>query len=142
MEPIKNLADGREREAGAVVAAARKTYEDAERQLQQLRAYREDYAQRLNSGGGAADGILLQNYHAFLGRLTAAIAQQDKVVTGARLHLEQVTDEWRDRRVDAASIGRAVEKIAAGERRLADARTQREDDERSMQRATRERDVG
>jgi flagellar FliJ protein len=141
MEPIKNLADGREREAGAQVVAARKAVEDAEQQLAQLRAYREDYAQRLTSG--AAPGpTLLQNYHAFLGRLTAAIEQQTKVVAGARGHLDTVTNEWRDRRVAAASIGRAVEKIAAGERRVADARTQREDDERSMGRSLRDRDTG
>jgi flagellar FliJ protein len=141
MEPIKNLADGREREAGAQVAAARKAVEDAERQLAQLRAYREDYAQRL-AGGAAPAATLLQNYHAFLGRLSAAIEQQAKVVEGARGHLASVTDEWRERRVDAASIGRAVEKIAAGERRVAEARSQREDDERAMRRSTAERDAG
>lgn len=141
MEPLKNLADGREREAGAVVAAARQALEDAEKQLAQLQSYRADYANRLNAGP-VGDGVRLQNYHAFLGRLATAIDQQLKVVDGARQHLERVTEVWRGLHVDAASIGRAMEKIALGERRLVDKRLQGEEDERSMQRAVRERESG
>ena len=139
MEPIKNLADGREREAGTQVAAARKALEDAEKQLAQLRAYRAEYASRVNNGA-AADGVRLQNFHAFLGRLTGAIAQQEKVVTASLATLERLTDTWRERRIEAASIGRAVDRMATGERRAADQRTQREDDERSMQRVIANRE--
>jgi flagellar FliJ protein len=139
MEPIKNLADGREREAGTQVAAARKALEDAEKQLAQLRAYRAEYASRVNNGA-AADGVRLQNFHAFLGRLTGAIEQQEKVVTASLATLERLTDTWRERRIEAASIGRAVDRMATGERRAADQRTQREDDERSMQRVIANRE--
>jgi flagellar protein FliJ len=141
MQPIKNLADGREREAGAQVATARKALEDAEKQLVQLRAYRAEYASRVNNGA-AADGVRLQNYHAFLGRLTSAIEQQEKTVADALAALESQTDSWRERRIEAASIGRAVDRMATGERRADDKRTQREDDERSIHRVLRSRDPG
>ena len=138
MEPVKSLADEREREAGAQVALARRALEDAERQLQQLREYRAEYLARI--AGGAQDGVRLQNYHAFLGRLSTAIEQQEKHVAAVLADLEQATDTWRERRIEAASIGKAVHKMALGERRAADQRAQREADERSMQRHLQSRD--
>ncbi|SRR5579871_511974 len=138
MEPVKHLADEREREAGAAVATARRALEDAEKQLKQLREYRADYLGRI--AGGAPDGVRLQNYHAFLGRLAAAIEQQERQVAVLLGSLERATDAWRERRIEAASIGRAVDKIQVGERRAADRRAQREADERSMQRSVRNTD--
>ena len=131
MEPVKNLAEEREREAGAEVARARRALEDAESQLKQLRAYRAEYLKR--KGEGNSDGVRMQNYHAFLGRLTSAIEQQDKEVAVVLAALERATDAWRERRIEAASIGRAVAKLATGERRVADQHAQREADERSIQ---------
>ena len=139
MEPIRSLAEEREREAGTQVAAARQALEDAEKQLAQLRAYRADYLTRVNSGE-AADGVRLQNYHAFLSRLTTAVEQQEQTVTAALAQLERHTDTWRERRIEAASIGKAVDRMATGERRAADKRRQHEDDERALQRTIARRD--
>ena len=132
MAPVKDLAEEREREAGAEVAQARRALEDAERQLNQLKAYRAEYLERKSQGD--SDGVRMQNYHAFLGRLSTAIEQQDKEVVVVLAALERATDAWRERRIEAASIGRAVAKLATGERRVADQHAQREADERSIQR--------
>jgi len=138
MEPVKDLAEEREREASAEVARARRALEDVEKQLAQLRTYRAEYQQRQTEG--AADGVRLQNYHAFLGRLSAAVEQQDKEVVVALAALERATDAWRERRIEAASIGRAVTKLATGERRIADRRAQREADDRSIQQLVQNRE--
>ena len=138
MEPVKNLAEEREREAGAEVARARRALEDSERQLKQLRAYRAEYLERKSQGD--SDGVRMQNYHVFLGRLSSAIEQQDKEVVVVLAALERATDAWRERRIEAASIGRAVAKFATGERRAADQHAQREADERSIQRVIMSRE--
>ena len=138
MEPVKSFADERERDAGEQVAHARRALEDAERQLKQLRDYRAEYLTRIS--GGAADGVRLQNYHAFLGRLASAIEQQDRQVATLLGDLERATDTWRERRIEAAALSRAVDKIAVGERRAAEQRAQREADERAMQRSLITRD--
>lgn len=138
MEPVKHLAEEREREAGAEVVRARGALEAAERQLVQLRSYRDEYLAKKSEGD--SDGVRLQNYHAFLGRLSAAIEQQDKEVAAVLATLERATDLWRERRIEAASIGRAVAKLATGERRVADQRAQRESDEGSIQRVLRSRE--
>jgi flagellar protein FliJ len=141
MEPIKQLASDREREAAAHVDRARRTLDDHERQLAQLRQYRAEYAEQV-SKAAAPDVARLQNFHAFLGRLGDAIAQQEQSVVAALATLERATDAWRERRIEAASIGRAVAKIATGEQRVEDRRAQRESDERALQHVIRSRDGG
>jgi flagellar FliJ protein len=139
MGPIKRLADGKERDAGTALAGAKRGMEDHERQLAQLREYRAEYAARV-SAGAAPDGVRLQNYHAFLARLGDAIAQQERAVEEAKAQVERATEGWRESRIEAASIGRAVDKLAVAERRAVDQRQQRETDERALQRTPRGRD--
>jgi flagellar FliJ protein len=131
MQPIKDLADRSERDAGAVVAAARRVLEEREAQLAQLRTYREDYARRA-AHEGAADAVRLQNYHAFLARLGDAVRQQEEFVALARQDLERKTALWQERRVEAASLGKVVDRLATAEQRAADRRDQRDTDERAM----------
>jgi flagellar FliJ protein len=131
MQPIKALADTRERDAGVGVAAARRVLEDREKQLEQLRAYRSEYASRA-AHEGAADAVRLQNYHAFLARLGDAIRQQEELVATAREELERTTAAWQERRIEAASLGKVVERIAEGEQKAGERREQRETDERAL----------
>jgi flagellar protein FliJ len=138
MQPIKQLAADREREAGVQVELARRALDDHERQLAQLRLYRAEYAERVATDV-APDTARLQNFHAFLGRLSDAIAQQERSVAEALAALERATDVWRERRIEAASVGRAVTRIATGERRVEDRRLQREADERTLQNVNRSR---
>lgn len=136
MQPIKDLADSRERDAGAHVATARRLLEEREKQLEQLKAYRADYAARAASHG-AADAVRLQNYHAFLGRLADAVRQQEDLVAAARLDLERVSATWAERRIEAASLGKVVDRLATAERRTTERREQREIDEQAARRAQR-----
>lgn len=130
MQPIKDLADRSERDAGAVVAAARRVVEEREAQLAQLRAYREDYARRA-AHEGAADAVRLQNYHAFLARLGDAVRQQEEFVALARQDLERKTALWQEKRVEAASLAKVVDRLASAEQRAAERQDQRETDERA-----------
>lgn len=136
MQPIKDLADSRERDAGASVAAARQLLEEREKQLEQLQNYRADYAARAASQG-AADAVRLQNYHAFLGRLADAVRQQEDLVAAARLELERVSTTWQERRIEAASLGKVVDRLATAERRTTERREQRDTDEQAARRTQR-----
>lgn len=138
IQPIKDLADTRERDAGATVATARAALDACTRQLEQLRGYRDEYLQR--AGAGAADPVRMQNFQAFIGRLGDAIRQQETAVAGARAELERAETAWQALRVEAASLGKAVAKIEAGERKVRERREQREADEQSADRAARPRD--
>lgn len=129
MEPIRELAASRERDAGAAMSAARAMVEAAERQLELLRRYRDDYVQQNAPGAGSVDPVRLQNYRAFLDRLSEAVRQQEERLAQVQRELERTTEAWREKRVEAAALGRAVERFRDDEQREADRDEQREHDE-------------
>lgn len=139
IQPIKELADSRERDAGTSVAAAQALLQEREKQLEQLKKYRDDYAARSSSSLGSQDAMLLQNTRAFLQRLSDAIRQQEVAVQAAREDYDRKRDAWRDRRVEANSLGRAVENLQTQERKAEEHREQLTMDEHSAaQRRSRE----
>jgi flagellar FliJ protein len=124
MQPIKDLADSRARDAGSVVGAAQKLLQERELQLQKLRDYLADYNNKQSMAVGAQNAMHLQNHRAFLQRLADAIRQQEQSVQQAREDYERKRDAWRDRRVEANSLGRAIENLQTQERRVEDKREQ------------------
>ena len=75
-------------------AVAEKT--NAENQLNMLKDYREDYANRLNGAG--KNGITASNYHnftRFLATLDEAIMQQTRIITHLDYNIQKCTDDWR-----------------------------------------------
>jgi len=138
-EPIKDIADGRERDAGSIVAGAQQILQDRERQLEQLKRYREDYTASSASVTGAMNSMKLQNHRAFLARLSDAIRQQEQAVKTAREDYERKRDAWRERRVEAAALGKAMERFKSEEQRVEAQREQQSLDEHSdAQRRSRE----
>jgi flagellar FliJ protein len=140
MQPIKNLADSRERDAGSIVGAAQQHLLEQEQQLEQLRRYRDDHRLKEFGAGddaiagapaGALDALRLQNYQAFLQRLNDAIRAQERAVQVAREDYEHKRDAWRERNAEAKSLGRAIEKIRSEERQVAAHREQRGQDEQA-----------
>ncbi len=143
MQPIKEIADSRERDAGAVVAAAEQKLKEAEQQLEQLKRYREEYGQGMGSGDGqnvgAVDGMRLQNYRAFVQRLSDAIRQQEDLITRLREDSDRKRDAWRERRVEAKTLDRAIEKLRGQERKVEERREQfKMDEQAAAQRRSRE----
>lgn len=139
MQPIKKLADTRERDAGSVVAAAQQKLQEGERRLVQLQQYREEYAARHDATVSAMDTLRLQNYRAFLERLNEAIRQQEQAVRAAREDYERKRDAWRERSIEAKSLGKAIENLQSEERKEEAHREQtRMDEQAAAQRRSRE----
>jgi flagellar protein FliJ len=139
MKPIKSIADSRERDAGAVVTAAQENLQQCEQQLAQLLRYRDDYAKGNGESVGALDGMRLQNFRAFVQRLNDAIHQQEQAVQRAREDYERKRDAWRERRVEAKTLDRAIEKLRDHERKVDDRREQfKMDEQAAAQRRSRE----
>lgn len=139
IQPIKKLADTRERDAGSVVAAAQQKLQECERKLQQLREYRDEYVAKHDAQLAGMDTLKIQNYRAFLQRLSDAIRQQDLAVSAAREDYDRKREIWRDRRVEAKSLGKAIENLQTEERKEEAHREQITMDEQSAaQRRSRE----
>ncbi len=129
LRPVRDIAGGRERDAGAALGELRRRLEDQERQLEQVLRFREEYVGGRPPGLGTTDAVRLANYGAFLGRLNDAIRDQQKRVAELRGEAEKLEQAWRERRAETAALDRAVERIHLDERRAVDRREQRDQDE-------------
>jgi flagellar export protein FliJ len=112
-------------EAGSKVA-------DLERQLRQLESYRDEYVRNSTQSAGAIDAVKLQNYRSFLERLGEALRQHAKSLEAARAEYEKRRLAWSEKRIEAESLSRVVDRFRKEERHAADAREQRDGDEAAM----------
>ncbi len=80
--------------------SARKVAE-LEKQLEQLKSYRDEYVRNSSGGGGVIDAVKLQNYRSFLDRLGEALRQHLKSLDAARAEYERRRAAWSEKRVEA-----------------------------------------
>ena len=140
-EPIHEIASSSARDLSRAMADAGRKVTDLERQLEQLQLYRDEYVRNSTQSGGAIDAVKLQNYRSFLDRLGEAMRQHERNLLAARAEYEKRRSLWSEKRIEAESLGRVVERFKKEEQRSADAREQREGDEVAM-RLSRIREEG
>lgn len=131
-EAIQEIASNSADELSRPMADAARKVADLERQLTQLKTYRDEYVRNSAVAGGAMDAVKLQNYRAFLDRLGDAMRQHVKNLDAARTDYERRRLQWSEKRIEAESLGRAVERFRAEEQRVTDRRDQRELDEAAI----------
>ena len=133
-EPIQEIASTSAKDLSRAMGEAARKVADLELKLQQLQAYRDDYTKNsLQSGSGSSmDAVKLQNYRSFLDRLGDAMRQQQKLLEHARAEYEKKRADWSEKRVEAESLGRVVERFRKEEQRAVDQREQREGDDAAM----------
>lgn len=105
---------------------------DLERQFQQLQTYRDDYVRNSAQGAGSVDAVRLQNYRTFLDRLGEALRQQSRLLDDARAEYERRRAAWSEKRIEAETLGRAVDRFRKEEQYAADRREQREGDDAAL----------
>jgi flagellar export protein FliJ len=130
--PIHEIASISARDSGRAMEEAARKVTDLERQLQQLQTYREEYVRNSTQSGGAIDAVKLQNYRSFLDRLGEAMRQHEKNLEVARAEYEKRRSVWSEKRIEAESLGRVVQRFKKEEQQAANAREQRDGDEVAM----------
>jgi flagellar export protein FliJ len=105
---------------------------ELERQLEQLTTYRNEYVRTSSEARGTMDAVKLQNYRSFLDRLGDAMRQHLGKLDSARAEHEERRKAWSEKRVEAESLGRAIERFRKEERYAAEQREQREGDDAAM----------
>ncbi len=141
-EPIHEIASISARDLSGAMAEAAHKVTDLERQLEQLQKYRDEYVRNSTQSGGAIDAVKLQNYRSFLDRLGEAMRQHERNLVAARAEFERRRMLWSEKRIEAESLGRVVQRFKKEEQRAADAREQRDGDEVAMRLATTMRPAG
>jgi flagellar FliJ protein len=131
-EPIREIASSSADALSRAMADAARRVGDLERQLEQLDNYRAEYLQNAASAGSSMDAVKLQNYRSFLDRLGDARRQHQKNLDAARAEFEKRRALWSEKRVEAESLGRVVERFRKEERAAEDRKEQHEGDEAAM----------
>jgi flagellar export protein FliJ len=130
-EPIQEIASTSARDLSRAMADSGRKVADLERQLEQLQTYRDEYV-RNSQSNGAIDAVKLQNYRSFLDRLGEALRQHAKNLDTARTEYEKRRASWSEKRTEAESLSRAVERFRKEERNAAERREQREGDDGAL----------
>jgi flagellar FliJ protein len=133
LAPVQDVVESAERKLAQSLAMHERRVLEAQNKLDELTRYRSEYekqlTERVASGMGVAE---LRDYHAFLGRLTEAMRQQQSVVHRARADRDAEQTRWREAARRVKAIDHVVTQWQTEERRLADRREQREIDERAQ----------
>jgi flagellar FliJ protein len=124
-EPIQEIASNSADALSRPMADAARKVADLEKQLVQLKTYRDEYVRNSAVAGGAMDAVKLD-------RLGDAMRQHVKNLDAARADYERRRLQWSEKRIEAESLGRAVERFRAEEQRAADRRDQHELDDAAI----------
>jgi flagellar FliJ protein len=130
--PIQEIASTSAQDLSRAMGEAGRKVADLERQFQQLQSYRDDYVRNSTQGAAAVDAVKLQNYRTFLDRLSEALRQHSRLLDDARAEYERRRAAWSEKRIEAESLGRAVDRFRKEEQHAADRREQREGDDAAL----------
>jgi flagellar export protein FliJ len=131
-EPIQQIASTSAMDLSRAMGDAGRKVADLERQLEQLQSYRDEYVRNSTQSAGAMNAVQLQNYRSFLDRLGEALRQHLKNLDAARAEYEKRRVLWSEKRIEAESLGRVVDRFRKEEQHAADRREQREGDDAAM----------
>jgi flagellar protein FliJ len=131
-EPIHEVASSSAKDLSRVMGDAGRKVAELEHQLEQLQAYRDEYVRNSTQSSGAMDAVKLQNYRSFLSRLGEALNQHQKSLDNARKEFDKRRAQWSEKRIEAESLNRVVDRFRKEEQNAADRHEQREGDDAAM----------
>jgi flagellar FliJ protein len=128
-EPIQEIVASSAQDLSRAMGEAGRRVADLERQLEQLKNYRDEYVRTSTQANGSIDAVRLQNYRTFLDRLGDAMRQHLKNIDVARAEYEKRRVAWSEKRIEAESLSRVIDRFRKEELQQAEQREQREGDE-------------
>ena len=132
MQPVQRLAQNREQDAVKELAQSQQSLDAQQAKLEELRAYRDQYASDFETSVGAGlDATRVQDYRVFLNRLGEAIRQQEAVLAQCRARHEQTRRKWVASRTHSQAIDKVMHNYRQEEHRQRERREQQEQDERA-----------
>jgi flagellar FliJ protein len=131
-EPIQDIVSTSAKDLSRAMGEASRRVADLERQLEQLKTYRDDYVTSSTGDRGAMDAVKLQNYRSFIDRLGEVLRQHLIKLDSARAEYEKRRLQWSEKRVEAESLGRVIDRFRKEEQHAAEQREQREGDDAAM----------
>jgi len=141
MQALLTLLGHAERERDAAAAEAQRAaleHEAAQRQVENLLAYRRDYEQRWGEQFGRSGGIdIVHCYQGFIARLGQAIEQQRRAVLHAAQRSARAETLRCQQEMRVASVKKLIERRTRESQRVNDRREQKHTDEQATHAAWR-----
>ena len=136
---VESVAEREERDQRRLMAKSQHELDAALTRLEELVAYRQEYAtgERPRSGASA---LQWKDYHRFMQRLEQAVTTQEQIVADGRRQREAHQQRWMARRRRLKSISRVVDRYERQEADEEQRRQQRHEDELASSRAHRPQD--
>lgn len=137
LQPAVDQAKQRSEDAVLQLADQQQRLVKAERQLAELRGYRQEYAlenRSLTSGAGGLTASALVNRQQFVERIDRAIVQQHTEIERQQRLLEHARAQWRAAHAREVALDSVVDRYRDQERQSEDRREQSEIDERMQYR--------
>lgn len=132
LQPAADQAKQRSEDAVLKLAEQQQRLAKAERQLMELRGYRQEYANPPNAGHLTATALM--NRQQFVERIDRAIEQQTVEIERQRRLLDQVRGLWRDAHAREAALDNVIDRYREQERKAEERREQNDVDERMQHR--------
>jgi flagellar FliJ protein len=140
MQPVAALAHQQADVAAQSVAEYGLSYENMQKQLDELLSYRNDYAEGLHrKGHNGLNAVQIKDYRLFLARLNMAIEQQQLALNKAADQLADSRQVWIEKKQRAKALDSVVSGYQQTEQREQSRRDQHESDEHA-QRLVRRQD--
>ena len=137
MRPVQQLAQSREQEAVQKLGQSQQYVQAQQAKLEELRAYRDQYARDFEASGGDGLGATrVQDYRIFLSRLGEAVSQQEAVIAQCGARHEQTRRQWMESRGQSQIVDKLVDRYCLEENKQLDRAEQKEQDERALRPAS------
>ncbi|MGB0468029.1 MAG: flagellar export protein FliJ [Pontibacterium sp.] len=133
LQVVLDLAARKKKDADQLLAASRARVEQDRRQIDQLASFLSEYQQQYEAAGRQGFGVdKIQVYQAFIGKITAALNQQQKALKMNTDELAAVERYWTQCYGQVTAMEKLIDKALLQERQLEDKRLQQQLDERSQ----------
>lgn len=116
MQPVADLASNRQQEAARVLARNEALLGEEMQRLEELRGYRDEYADRLLRSQQGMVGLDVREYRLFLQRLGEAIDAQSGQVEQMRKRVEESRMQWTQQRAREQVVGKVIDRMESEER--------------------------
>jgi flagellar FliJ protein len=133
LKPVQRFAASKEQKAAKMMGQAKKSLQQEEAKLEQLKQYHQEYLERFRKmAGEGMSATQMQEYRAFLAKMDEAINQQQQVVAVSTDNHQSTRNFWQQKHSRTQALNKAVDRFREQEQKCADKHEQKENDDLSQ----------
>ena len=133
LQRITDLAEFKRRQATVQAAQSRRDQIEQENQLEQFRAYRDEYGKSLAQSRQTMNAATLREVRHFMDQLEQTIGALERQAANNEARTQADLQQWRVETRRAETLGGIRDRALAEDQRQDEQRAQRDADERSAQ---------